>query len=118
MSLILIAALQAAAPAAPQPMARIDFDLADIRPAEVDGLRLDPLRDCPRASPDEILVCGRRPRRDDYPMEAMARLFAPQPIVAEMRLGGDLTGRAFVDSVVLDRGAVSNRVMIGITLPF
>lgn len=118
MSLILIAALQAAAPAAPEPMARIDFDLADIRAAEADGLRLEPWRDCRRSSPDEILVCGRRPRRDDYPMEAMARLFAPEPIVAEMSLGGGTTGRAYVDSVTLDRGAVSNRIMFGITLPF
>ena len=118
MSLMLIAALQAAAPAAPAhaPMVRTDFDLADMRPAERTGLTPPP--DCRRSSADEILVCGRRPRRDDYPIEAMARLFAPQPIVAEMALGGGTTGRAFVDSVTLDRGAVSNRIMFGITLPF
>ena len=120
MSLMLIAALQAAATAAPAPasMVRTDFDLADIRPADRTGLTIDPPRDCRRSSADEILVCGRRPRRDDYPIEAMSRLFTPQPIVAEMSLGGGMTGRAYVESVTLDRGEVSNRIMFGITMPF
>ena len=46
MSLMLIAALQAAAPAAPvpAPMVRTDFDLADMRPAERTGLTSTPAR--------------------------------------------------------------------------
>ena len=114
MSLMLMAALQAAAVA--EPVVRSDFDLADLRSADRQGL--DPRRGCSRSGVDEILVCGRPQRREDYPMEEMARLFAADPIVAEMRLGGNATGRAFVESVALDRGAVSHRVMIGITLPF
>ena len=116
MSLILMAALQAAAPVAPPDVARIDFDLSDIRRTEgpIGGLSLG----CSRRSPDEILVCGRRASGEDYPMAEMGRLFAEQPIVAEMSLGGTITGRAFVESVVLDRGAVSNRIMFGIRLPF
>ena len=50
-------------------------------------------------------------------MEEMERVFAMAPIVAEMRLGGAATGSA-VESVALDRGAVSTRLMLGITLPF
>jgi hypothetical protein len=121
MSLMLIAALQVAAPAAPSapvPMLRTDFDLADVQLAERGALSLNPDRGCSRSSADEILVCGRRPTRDDYPLEAMSRLFAPRPIVAEMSLGGGATGRAYVDQVTLDRGAVSNRIMFGITLTF
>ena len=118
MSLMLMAALQASAPVPPEGVVPADFDLADLPAASGQGSITDPPNACARRSADEILVCGRRPARDEYPMEEMARLFAPRPIVAEMRIGGSMTGRAFVDSVTLDRGAVSQRVMFSITLPF
>ena len=116
MSLMLMAALQAAA--VPGPIVRSDFDLAELRSAQREGLDLDSWRGCRGSALGEILVCGRPPRREDYPMEEMERVFATEPIVAEMRLGGAATGSAFVDAVALDRGAVSNRIMLGITLPF
>ena len=118
MSLMLIAVVQAAALRAPERVVPADFDLADVRRADEPRLLFDPSRGCTRRTPDEILVCGRRPA-DDYPIEEMARLFTPRRIVAETPLfGGAVTGRAYVESAPGDRGAVSNRVMIGITLPF
>ncbi|MGZ8311195.1 MAG: hypothetical protein ACXWUX_11835 [Allosphingosinicella sp.] len=117
MSLILMAALQATAPVASTGVVRTDFDLADIRWTD-EGPNGGPSLGCRRRSSDEILVCGRRPGGEDYPIAEMSRLFAQRPIVAEMSLGGSMTGRAFVDSAVLDRGAISNRIMFGIRLPF
>ena len=113
MSLILAASLQAAA--APQPIVPSAFDLAAIRPDE--GLRLGLERECPRSSGDEIVVCGRRPV-EAYPLAEMARLYREPRIVAEMSLGNGMTGRAFVEQAVLDRGQVSNRIMFGIRIPF
>ena len=116
MSLMLMAALQAAA--VPEPIVRSDFDLAEHRSPGSLGLDLDLWRRCNPSDTGEILVCGRPPRREDYPMEEMEREFATEPLVAEMRLGGDMIGSVSVESVALDRGAVSNRVMFGIRLPF
>jgi hypothetical protein len=119
MSLMLIAALQAAAaPPAPQGVARSDFDLADVRPAQQGGLSIHGWRGCARSGTDEILVCGRRPTRDEYPIEEMERRYEEEPLVAEMSIGGTMVGRAFVDSVALDRGAVSTRAMVGVAVPF
>jgi hypothetical protein len=111
MSLTLILALQAAA-AHPAPvLAPIDFDLARLRPVEFG------LGRCGRADPSAIIVCGRR-SRGAYPLGDMAAIFEPRPIRAEAGFGGNLIGRVFGQSVELDRGAVSNRAMIGIRLPF
>lgn len=120
MSLPLLLAFQTAAAAAPVPeivLAPIDFDLASVR-------RLDPDRDairaqgCDRSDPDAIVVCGRRPTGGTYPVGQWERIFALDPIRAEMRLTGNMVGSAVVDQVVLDRGAVSNRVMLRIRMPF
>jgi hypothetical protein len=48
----------------------------------------------------------------------MARIFEPGRLVAETRLQGGLTGDVHVESAPMDRGAVSNRVMVGLRLPF
>ena len=112
MSLVLWLAAQAAAPAAPQGVIPSDFDLARARPTQGDG-------ECRREGAAEILVCGaRRGGTGTYPFDEMARLFAQRPIRAEMGLGGGATGSAYLQQQVLDRGAVSNRVMIGIRWPF
>jgi hypothetical protein len=116
MSLALLMAIQAAAPAEPQAMLSIDFNLAEARPAT--GLSLEIRRGCARPSGDEIVVCGRRESGEDYPMGEMARLFATRPIRAEMGLGGGMTARSYLEQVGLDRGAVSNRIMVGVRLPF
>lgn len=118
MSLALMLVLQAAAPAAPAPAApiAIDFDLATVRPIDFD-LRGD-RPGCRRDGASEILVCGQRPRGGAYPFAEMARRYATRPIVAEMGLGGNLTGDVHVESAPLDRGAVANRLMVRIRLPF
>jgi hypothetical protein len=118
MSLAFIAFVQAAAAAAaPVPAAgplRIDFDLARYRPAE-DGARA-----CAggAAGPAEVVVCGPRRRGGDYPLAQWARIFAPRSLVAETGIAGNLRGDVHAESVALDRGAVSNRVMVRLRLPF
>ncbi|HWT13221.1 MAG TPA: hypothetical protein VN231_10750 [Allosphingosinicella sp.] len=105
------------APAAP-PLAApaaIDFDLARLPPAGAAGRGADSCR--PREG-EEILVCGYRRRDGDYPFAAMAGRFATGPLVAETGIGGGATARAYVDGVTFSNGTTSNRVMVGIRLPF
>jgi hypothetical protein len=118
MFLSLVLALQAAAPApAPQRWAMpvltagapLDFDLARYRPAG---------GPCFGASAEEVVVCGRRGGAGDYPIAQWARIFAARPIRAERDLGGNIQGRIHAEAVPMDRGAVSNRVMIGIGTRF
>ena len=120
MSLFLVLSLQTAAVTSPAPpatsptveprIAAIDFDLARIRS---EG------GDCGGGAAGEVLVCGRRRSGGAYPLDHWDRIFGPErPIRAEMGLGGNLTGRIYSDAVPMDRGLVSNRVMVGIKLPF
>jgi hypothetical protein len=112
MSLTLILALQAAAPP-PSALAPIDFDLARLprREFALGGDR------CNRADPVAIVVCARRGGAG-YPLGEMARIFEPGRIVAETRLFGNVIGDAHVEAVPMDRGAVSNRAMLRLRLPF
>jgi hypothetical protein len=115
MSLALFLALQAAAaaPAPARPLVPLDFDLARFSP---EGFAL-PGWACSRGDPAAITVCGRRVA-GAYPLAEMARIFEPRRLVAETRLTGNLIGDVHVESAPMDRGAVSNRVMIGLRLPF
>jgi hypothetical protein len=112
MAMAFLLAVQAAAAPAPPILDPIDFDLAQLRPL-ASGLD----RCAPRDG-TEIVVCGVRPRGQDYPLAEMERLFATRPIVAEGRLIGNVTGRAYVESVELPNRMTSKRIMIGIGLPF
>lgn len=116
MSLALLIFVQAAAAPAAGPLA-IDFDLARYRPAQ-DGAA--GARGCAGApgGPEEVFVCGRRRPGGDYPMARWDRLFATRPLTAEIGIGGNTRAGLVVDSVVLDRGAVSNRAMVRLTWPF
>jgi hypothetical protein len=111
MPVALFLALQAAQ--APVPS---DFDLARLRPIDFDlrGLRG---AECEPREDGAIVVCGRR-ATPGYPLERMAREFATRPVVAEMGIAGNVTGRAYLEAFPMDRGAVSNRIMVGIKLPF
>jgi hypothetical protein len=111
MSLTLMLALQAAAAPAPA-LPEIDFDLARYSRIEL-GLG----RDACRRGGSEIVVCARR-GAGAYPLEEMARIFEPGRLIAETRLIGNVMGGVRVESVPMDRGAVSNRVMVGLRLPF
>lgn len=117
MSLALMLALQAAAPDAPAPaaLAAIDFDLARFRPLDLSAAM--PGRACNRSDPSTIVVCGRR-TQGTYPLDEMASEFEPERIVAETGLIGNLTGNVRVEAVEFPGGQVSNRVMVGIRLPF
>lgn len=121
MVLTLILAVQAvAAPAPPAaaprwaviaPAGTIDFDLA----------RYGAVRDssCLGGADGDVLVCGRRRGgTGSYDLDRWAAIFAPRPIRAEMDLGGNVQGRIHAEAVAMDRGAVSNRVMLGIRMPF
>jgi hypothetical protein len=115
MPLTLLLALQAAAATAPAPPPRLldlDFDLARYNPAE-----FDPDGGCNRSDPSAIIVCARR-SGGGYPLERMARIFEPRRLVAEIHLSGNLTGNVHLHSVPLAGGVVSNRVMVGLRLPF
>lgn len=114
MSLTLILALQAAtAPPPPPALPAIDFDLARLPRLHfsLGGGR------CDRADPSAIVVCARR-GGGAYPLDEMARRFEPGRIVAETRLFGNVMGDAHVEAVPMDRGAVSNRAMLRMRLPF
>lgn len=115
MGLALLFALQAAAPAAPPPAMVSDFDLATFRPGE-EGPGGE--RRCVGQDPSEIIVCGRRRRGGGYPYKEMERKFAMGPVVAETDLGEGVTGRAYVEGVEIGPGLRSNRVMVGIKMPF
>lgn len=115
MSLALILAIQAAAPAAAQlPLAPIAFDLARHRPA---GQGLTG-RGCRADDPAPITVCARRPGGGAYPMDEWARIFAPRPLRAERDLGGGATLGFHAEAVEIAPGIVSNRVMFGLRMPF
>ena len=115
MSLALLIFVQAAAAPATGPLA-IDFDLARYRPAQDGAVP----RGCAggASGPEEVVVCGRRRQGGDYPMARWARVFATRPLAAEIGIGRDVRASVLVDSVELDRGAVSNRVMVRFTWPF
>ncbi len=117
MSLAILLVLQAAAPPPPPSLALapIDFDLAYYRPADA-GFAAT-ARPCDRGDGAAIVVCGRR-GAGAYPLAEMAAIFAPRPIRADIGLAGALRGRAFVEGVEIAPGVVSNRVMLGIRLPF
>ena len=117
MSLALMLAVQAAAPAAAAP-APIDFDLARLRPIQFELDTVGGSDGCRRDDADAILVCGRRARGGAFPFAEMARRYAVEPIVAEIGLGGNLRGGLVTEAYPLDRGAVSNRAMVRIRLPF
>jgi len=113
-SLLALALQAAAAPAAP--MAGIDFDLALLPRGALDLSARR--RACANPDAGTIIVCA-RPSGGAYPLAEMERIYGPlPPLRAETDLGGGATGSAFVQQVTLDRGAVANRVMIGIRTRF
>ena len=110
---VLALLLQAAA-APPGTLPAVDFDLARYHAAGFDlGFGE---RGC-RRSGDEILVCGRR-GAGDYPLERMDRLYGPRRLLANIGIAGTLRADIHNEAVPMDRGAVSNRVLIGLHLPF
>ena len=124
MALTLILALQAAAPASPEPPVRPRWTtvpglVEEFARGGQDGARLAGAGTCLPAAGSEVMVCGpRRGGAGAWPLDYWARIFAPHPIRAETGLGGNVQGRIYGEAVAMDRGAVSNRAMVGIRLPF
>ncbi|HMG48058.1 MAG TPA: hypothetical protein VK614_11425 [Allosphingosinicella sp.] len=114
MSLALMMLVQAAAPAPPA-LAAVDFDLARYQSADAERWAFGPA--CDRADPSAIVVCGRR-GRGTYPLDEMAELYEPRRILAETGIVGNLRGFAGVEAVELQPGVVSNRLLVGIRVPF
>src|SRR5436305_15347116 len=101
----------AAPPPPPAPVLELDFDLARLR------VLPDLPGTCDRSDPSAIIVCARR--GGAYPLAEMARIFDRHPhLAAEVGVAGSLTADVHLQSVAMDRGAVSNRIMIGLRLPF
>jgi len=115
MVLTLILALQGTPAAAPPALAAIDFDLARLQPAGAE-LWL-PGRRCTAGDPEAITVCGRR-TGGAYPLEEMARVFAPRPLRAEMNVADNMTADVHVEAGPMDRGAASNRAMVRLRIGF
>jgi hypothetical protein len=113
MSLALMLALQASAPApAPVPahvgIIPVDFDLKEWVPR-------DPCE--PGNESSDIVVCGRR-NADQYRLTPLPGGYGPEPVAAEMGLGGGTTGVVYVESVGMPQGQVSKRIMFGIKTRF
>ena len=113
MSLAFALLLQTAAAQA-SPLPAIDFDLARYHPA---GFDLGFGQTGCRRSGDAIVVCGRR-GAGAYPLEQMERIYGPRRLMADIGIAGNLRGDIHTEAVPMDRGAVSNRVMVGLRLPF
>ena len=108
-------ALQAASATAPAGLVPVDFDLARLR-RPLAGPVAAPR--CASGDATAIVVCGRR-SGGGYPLAEWARIFPPDgPLRAETSLGDGATGRIHAESVALDRGAVSQRAMIGVAIRF
>jgi hypothetical protein len=110
-------ALQAAAAPMPVPpdVVPIDFDLSRVGRSLAGPIAV---RRCAPGDAETIIVCGRR-SEGGYPLAEWALVFPPEgPLRAETGLGGGVTGRIHTEAVALDRGAVSNRAMIGISTAF
>ena len=99
----------APAPAASAKVEAIDFDLARVKPS-------DPADACDgRSQGSDIVICGRR-KPPALPLDAMANIYEPKPLRAQLGLGGGAT--ADVEQVGLPNGAVSKRLMVRIKMPF
>ena len=138
MSLVLVLSLQAAAvatPAAPTPPPAVTtggprwamIDPAAQRAAgQSDPLDFDLARyrgggegNCAGAAAGDVLVCGPRHGRGDYPLDYWDRIFGPErPLRAEVGLGGGATGDIHAEQHDFGNGRVAQRVMVGIKLPF
>ena len=136
MSLILTLSLQAAAvatPAAPAPppaaqsspalrWAMIDPGAQRAAgngdPLDFDLARYRSTGSCGVVGAD-VLVCGRRRGRGDYPLDYWDRIFGPEPpIRAEMSLGGGVVGDVHVERHDYGNGTSANRFMVGIRTRF
>ena len=117
MSLALLMALQAAAPAQPDPALR-DFDLRDVgAPKGFESpVRAD--ERCGADATDEIVVCGSRNRDETYRLRPLPPIYGNKPLVAETGLFGNTTARMHAESVELPNGMISKRLMVTITTPF
>ena len=112
MKLFLLLSVQAAAAPAPPPSAKvdaIDFDLARVKPA-------DPAACGGRSQGPEIVVCGHR-KGYAYPLAEMAKIFEAKPLRAEKDIGGGAVADVHVEHTNVGN-IPTNRIMVGIKLPF
>jgi hypothetical protein len=115
MALALILAFQAGAELAPPATVPADFDLAKVPSASQDP---DPQRGCATEDSSDIMVCGRRRRGNDYPMEEMERRYREKRLVAEVGIAPNASVRAYGESAEMPGGQISKRAMVGVKLRF
>ncbi len=77
----------------------VTFDLSRVKPSD----------------PDAIIVTG---RRTDHRLKTDNSPAEPPPIRAEIRLFGNVRASAEVEQNVLANGAISDRAMIKLKIPF
>ncbi|WP_443970380.1 hypothetical protein [Sphingobium sp. CR28] len=82
--------------------------------ASLDGVTFD-LSKAKQRDPDAIIVTG---RRTDHRLKTDNSPAEPPPIRAETRLFGNARASAEVEQSVLANGAVSDRAMIKLKIPF
>ncbi|HYG46713.1 MAG TPA: hypothetical protein VD846_02125 [Allosphingosinicella sp.] len=109
MSLALLLALQPAPPAPGPRLLPVDFDLAEVKPA-------DPCR-TGAAGASDIVVCGRRPG-GVFDFTKWEREFRTRPLLAEKGIGPGTVIRAYGESVGMPGGQISKRAMVGLRLKF
>lgn len=70
------------------------------------------------ASALEIVVCGKARDPDRYRLKPMEPMASSAPPRAEWELGGGVRAGVAASQVPMPQGAVSNRVMVTVKLPF
>jgi hypothetical protein len=118
MSLVLLLALQAAPSRPPEPAApvaplAIDFDLADVKPAD----RCADEEGEGGGGGSEIVVCG-HPSSGTYDLKRWARIFETGPFRAETGIARGVVAGAYVDQVAMPGGRTSQRALVGVKVKF
>lgn len=117
--LLTLVALQAAAATLSDPEAE-SFDLKDFDRPAAPRLGAPVIDRCAEVDPDEIIVCGSRGGSKQYRIQPLPPGYSSESGLpkAEMGLGGQSTGKVYVESVQMPDGNVSKRIMIGIGTKF
>lgn len=115
MSLSLLLALQAATPMLTDRQLQ-DFDLKEFERAAEAGPGPGARRRCASDDPNQIIVCGSRGQGQR--LEPLPDIYEKGPIMAETRLFGRVTGCVCLEKATMPGGAVSNRIVVGLKMPF
>ncbi len=97
--MIVLVICQLAASTGVSSLEGVTFDLSTVKPSD----------------PDAIIVTG---RQADHRLKAEMSPVEPPPVRAETRLFGNVRASAEVEQSVLANGAMSDRLMVKLKIPF